>query len=254
MLEQGKDRLMKEQYKKIDDLRDELNTFREKYSDKVAKAVEIEYTYESNKIEGNTLTLQETALVIEKGLTVGGKSLNEHLEAINHTYAIDFIKELVQNREPITERLITEIHALILKGIDDRNAGKYRNIPVMISGAKHVPPQPYAVPLEMEGLIKWYNENKDSLHPIVLSAEMHERLVSIHPFIDGNGRTSRLLMNLILLQYGYPIAILKGDSDNRLRYYNALETAQIGQNKEPFISFVAETVEESIKRILKIVK
>ncbi|MBS9768319.1 MAG: Fic family protein [Flavobacteriaceae bacterium] len=241
-------------YTEIDALRDELNGLRTKYSEKVAKALEIEYTYESNKIEGNTLTLQETALVIEKGLTVGGKTLNEHLEAINHTHAIDFIKEVVQKHEPITERLVMEIHSLILKGIDNRNAGKYRNVPVMISGAKHLPPQPYAVPIEMERLLLWYNEHKETLHPIVLSAEMHERLVTIHPFIDGNGRTSRLLMNLILLQNGYPIAILKGDSDNRLRYYNALEVAQTENNKEPFINFVAETVEESIKRILKIVK
>ncbi len=241
-------------YNEIDQLRDDLNRLREKYSDKVVKALEIEYTYESNKIEGNTLTLQETALVIEKGLTVGGKTLNEHLEAINHTHAIDFIKEVVQKREPITERLIMEIHALILKGIDNRNAGKYRDVPVMISGAKHVPPQPYAVPIEMENLMKWYNENKDKVHPIVLSAEMHERLVTIHPFTDGNGRTSRLLMNLILLQHGYPIAILKGDSDNRLKYYNALEVAQTENNKEPFINFVVETVKDSINRILTIVK
>ncbi len=241
------------QYTEIDRLRDELNQLRGQYHEKVIKALEIEYTYESNKIEGNTLTLQETALVVEKGLTVGGKTLNEHLEAINHTYAIDFIKAVAQNKEPITERLITEIHALILKGIDDRNAGKYRTVPVMISGATHVPPQPYEVPTQMQGLMKWYNEHKDTLHPIVLSAEMHERLVTIHPFIDGNGRTSRLLMNLILLQHGYPIAILKGDSDNRLRYYNALEKAQAENNKQPFIDFVAETIKESIKRILLIV-
>ncbi len=231
-------------YKEIDRLRDELNELRTKENDKVTKALEIEYTYESNKIEGNTLTLQETALVIEKGLTVGGKTLNEHLEAINHTHAIDFIKEVVQKREPITERLIMEIHALILKGIDNRNAGAYRDVPVMISGAKHVPPQPYTVPMEMENLMQWYNENREKLHPIVLSAEMHERLVTIHPFIDGNGRTSRLLMNLILLQHGYPIAILKGDSDNRLKYYNALEVAQIENNKEPFINFVKRLIKK----------
>ncbi len=242
------------QYTEIDQLKNELNLLREQYSDKVIKALEIEYTYESNKIEGNTLTLQETALVVEKGLTVGGKTLNEHLEVINHTYAIDFIKAVAQNKESINERLIADIHALILKGIDDRNAGKYRNVPVMISGAKHIPPQPYDVPVKMQNLIEWYNESKNILHPIVLSAEMHERLVTIHPFIDGNGRTSRLLMNLILLQHGYPIAILKGDSDNRLKYYNALEVAQVENNKEPFINFVAETVKGSIKRIISVVK
>ncbi len=242
------------QYNDIDQLNHELKLLREQYSDKVLKALEIEYTHESNKIEGNTLTLQETALVIEKGLTIGGKTLNEHLEAINHNYAIDFIKAVAQNQEPITERLITEIHALILKGIDDANAGKYRTVQVMISGSKHTPPSPYSVPEQMEKLINWYNENKDTLHPIVLSAEMHERLVTIHPFTDGNGRTSRLLMNLILLQHGYPIAILKGDNDNRLKYYNALEKAQTEGDKQAFINFVAETIKDSIKRILSIVK
>ena len=123
----------------------------------------------------------------------------------------------------------------------------------MISGAKHVPPQPYKVPQLMEELINWYNENKDSLHPITLSAEMHERLVTIHPFIDGNGRTSRLLMNLILLRRGYPIAILKGDAESRLNYYNALEIAQTEGNKEPFINLIANNVKETIQRILKVI-
>lgn len=241
-------------YTKIDRLKDQLNNLRANQSEKVAKAFDIEYTYESNKIEGNTLTLQETALVIEKGLTIGGKTLNEHLEAINHTYAINFIKDIATNKEPITERLITEIHALILKTIDDKNAGQYRKVQVLISGAKHIPPQPYEVPLQMQNLIKWYNENKNEVHPIVLSAEMHERLVTIHPFIDGNGRTSRLLMNLILLQHGYPIAILKGDAESRLKYYNALETAQTENNKQPFIDFIADNITETIQRIIKVIQ
>ncbi|MBS1573544.1 MAG: Fic family protein, partial [Bacteroidetes bacterium] len=219
---------------------------------KVTQAFEIEYTYESNKIEGNTLTLQETALVIEKGLTIGGKSLNEHLEAINHSQAIDYIKELAK-RNTVTERDLQQIHQLILQSIDNTNAGKYRNVQVLISGAKHIPPQPYLVPKEMENLFIWYNENKDQLHPIELSAEMHERLVTIHPFIDGNGRTSRLLMNLILLQNGFPIAILKGDTDSRLRYYKALETAQTENNKQPFIDLIKENVKETMERILKVI-
>lgn len=242
------------QYTEIDNLKNRLNELRALQSEKVVKALEIEYTYESNKIEGNTLTLQETALVIEKGLTIGGKTLNEHLEAVNHTHAIDFIKEIAKGNEPITERLITEIHALILRGIDPRNAGRYRSVPVLISGAKHVPPQPYLVPLEMQKLLQWYNDNKDTLHPIELASEMHERLVTIHPFTDGNGRTSRLLMNLILLRYGYPIAILKGDAQSRLKYYNALETAQVHNDKRPFIDLIADNIQQTIKRITKIVQ
>ena len=243
---------MKNIYTDLDQLKDKLNHLRQNHSDKVAKAFDIEYTYESNKIEGNTLTLQETALVIEKGLTIGGKSLNEHLEAINHQYAIDYIKELASKKQTFSERDVLQIHQLILQSIDNQNAGKYRNVQVLISGAKHIPPQPFLVPKQMEDLFIWYNENKDQLHPIELSAEMHERLVTIHPFIDGNGRTSRLLMNLILLQNGFPIAILKGDTESRLNYYGALETAQTENNKQPFIDLITENVRETMERIIKV--
>ena len=241
---------MKKELKELDQLKDQLNELRGLQSGKVARAFDIEYTYESNKIEGNTLTLQETALVIEKGLTVGGKTLNEHLEAVNHVYAIDYIKELAKEKQGITERDILQIHSLILKGIDNGNAGQYRKVQVLISGAKHVPPQPYLVPKQMEDLVIWYNENKDRLHPVVMSAEMHERLVTIHPFIDGNGRTARLLMNLILLQNGYPIAILKGDVESRLQYYNALEEAQTGNSKQPFIDLIIGNVKRTMQRII----
>ena len=236
----------------LDELKDKLNHFRKNQGEKVAKAFDIEYTYESNRIEGNTLTLQETALVIEKGLTIGGKSMNEHLEAINHQHAIECIKDLANKKVSITERDVLQIHSLILQSIDNLNSGKYRNVQVLISGAKHIPPQPYLVPKQMEDLFLWYNENKDHLHPIELSAEMHERLVTIHPFIDGNGRTSRLLMNLILLQNGFPIAILKGDVKNRLKYFQALETAQIENDKQPFLDLIKENVRETMERIIKI--
>lgn len=245
---------MNNKYAYLDELKSRLDRLRNLQSDKVAKAFDIEYTYESNKIEGNTLTLQETALVIEKGLTIGGKSLNEHLEAINHQHAIEYIKELAKRNESITERDLLQIHYLILQGINNDQAGKYRNLQVLISGAKHVPPQPYLVQKEMESLFLWYNENKIKMHPVELSAQMHERLVTIHPFIDGNGRTARLLMNLILLQNGFPIAILKGDIESRLKYYAALETAQVENNKAPFIEMIENNVKNTIERIIKIVE
>lgn len=239
-------------YARLDILKDRLNEYRKNEHSKVTKALEIEYTYESNKIEGNTLTLQETALVVEKGLTVGGKTMTEHLEVINHTEAIDYIKELAKSKNTISERDILQIHSLILQGIDKPNAGVYRKVPVIISGAKHIPPQPLLISEKMKDLMVWYNEHKDILHPIELSAEMHERLVTIHPFIDGNGRTSRLLMNLILLQNGYPIAVLKGDSASRLAYYNALELAQTENNKKMFIALIVTTIQETMERILSI--
>ncbi|AYD48897.1 Fic family protein [Arachidicoccus soli] len=238
----------------IDSLKAELQQYRHLESEKVAKAFELEYTYESNRIEGNTLTLQETALVVEKGLTIGGKSMQEHLEAINHSFAIDFVKELVKSKTPFTETVLLDIHNLILKSINNENAGKYRNVQVLIGGAKHVPPQPYLVPKQMEDMFIWYNENKGKLHPILLAGELHERMVTIHPFIDGNGRTSRLLMNLVLLQNGFPIAILKGDTDSRLQYYSALETAQMENNKQPFLILIADNVKATLERLLRTLK
>ena len=237
----------------IDNLKLEYNQFRDMENVKIQEALAIEYTYESNRIEGNTLTLQETQLVIEKGLTISGKPLKEHLEAINHKEAIDFISDLVKDKETLNERNLLQIHSIILKSIDRENAGIYRKVPVLISGSTHTPPQPYLVQKLMEDYFIFYEENKNNLHPVLLSAEMHERLVTIHPFIDGNGRTSRLVMNLILLQNGFPIAVIKGDTDSRMNYYNALENAR-KENKVGFILLVAELVKESLERRIKLLK
>lgn len=241
-------------YQELDILNEKLNGYRANFSQKIAQALDIEYTHESNKIEGNTLTLRETAIVIEKGLTIGGKPLNDHLEAINHAQAIDYIKDLAKATNTITDRDILQIHALILQGIDRENAGWYRSVPVMISGSKHTPPPPYVVPEKMQEMMDFYNENMETMHPVELASEMHERLVYIHPFADGNGRTARLLMNLILLQNGYPIAILKGDTENRLKYYEALETASITGDKTPFKNFIKEVLTQTINRILEVVE
>ena len=241
-------------YTEIDQLKNELDKYRNLFQGKVSKAFDIEYTHESNKIEGNTLTLQETAIVIEKGLTIGGKTLNEHLEAINHAHAVDYIKDLAKSLEPITERDILQIHALILQGIDKDNAGRYRSVPVMILGSEHMPPQPFLLQKEMEEMMRFYNENREAMPPVQLASEMHQRLVYIHPFTDGNGRTSRLLMNLILLKHGYPIAILKGDAENRLKYYTALETASIEKDLTPFKNLIAEVVTQTLKKIISTVK
>ena len=225
---------MKNRFEQLDELKQHLNQLGNLQSDKVVKAFDIEYTYESNKIEGNTLTLQETALVIEKGLTIGGKSLNEHLEAVNHQHAIDYIKDLAKQNETISERELLQIHYLVLQGINNNQAGKYRNLQVLISGAKHVPPQPFLVPKEMENLFLWYNENKDKLHPVVLSAEMHERLVTIHPFIDGNGRTARALFYWYMLKNGYwlteYLSISKVIKETKVQYEKAYLYTEIDGN------------------------
>jgi Fic family protein/DNA-binding XRE family transcriptional regulator len=240
--------------KEIDGLKNELHQFRKYDSFRVTQALELEYTFESNKIEGNTLTLKETDLIVNEGLTISGKSMREHLEAINHQEAIAYIKELMDKNTTINEREILCIHNLILRGIYPEDAGKYRKVQVMIKGSSHMPPQPFLVAKEMEELLIWYQTNKNNLHPVILAAEMHERLVTIHPFIDGNGRTSRLLMNLILLQHGYVIANIKGTNESRMQYYNVLEACQVENNKENFLLFIAQTEKECLERYLTILK
>jgi Fic family protein/DNA-binding XRE family transcriptional regulator len=237
----------------IDTLKTKLDGFRQFESYRIAQALELEYTFESNRIEGNTMTLRETDLVINEGLTISGKSMREHLEVINHQEAIAYIKDLMQKNASINEREVLSIHNLILRGIHPEDAGRYRKVQVMIQGSSHMPPQPFLVSKEMEDFFIWYETNKNSLHPIVLAAEIHERIVTIHPFIDGNGRTSRLVMNLILLQHGYIIANIKGDYESRMQYYQALETAQTKNNKEDFLLFIAETEKASLERYLSII-
>ncbi|WJS93039.1 Fic family protein [Flavobacterium johnsoniae] len=238
--------------KEIDILKDKLDSYRQFDSFKIRQALELEYTFESNRIEGNTMTLRETDMVINEGLTISGKSMREHLEAINHQEAIGFIKDLMNKNNSLNERDLLSIHNLILRGIIPEDAGRYRKVQVMIQGSSHMPPQPLLVPQEMEEYFIWYEINKNKLHPVVLAAEMHERLVTIHPFIDGNGRTSRLIMNLILMQKGYLIANIKGDYENRMRYYQSLEVAQTKKDKEDFLLFIAQTQKESLERYIGI--
>ncbi len=213
-----------------------------------------DYTYESNKIEGNTLSLQETAMVIKEGVTIGGKSVREHLEAINHKEAIDFVNDLANNTITLNERSIKEIHYLILKGVLDKDAGKYRQTDVRITGSKHEPPVFFDVPLKMENLIQYYTTHQTNLHPVVLAADMHQILVGIHPFIDGNGRTSRLLMNLVLLKNGYYIANIKGSLASRLKYYQALEKAHVKGQLTDFRMLVAKAVKHSLTEFYELVK
>lgn len=240
--------------REIDVLQRELNQLRAYDSYRIAQALELEYTFESNRIEGNTLTLKETDLIINEGLTISGKSMREHLEAINHQDAILYIKELLDKNTSLNQRELLLIHNLVLRGIMPNYAGKYRDVQVMIKGSAHMPPQPFLIQKQMEDYFIWYQENRKTLHPVILAAEMHERLVTIHPFIDGNGRTSRLVMNLILLQHGYVIANIKGDSNTRLEYYTALEKAQVEGDKTVFYRFVATTEKQCLERYLSILK
>ncbi|MBF0243037.1 MAG: Fic family protein [Desulfamplus sp.] len=237
---------------KIDSLKKILDSARPLINESILNAVDIEYTYDSNRIEGNTLTLRETDIVINKGLTIGGKSMREHLEANNHYEAILYIRDLIKHDTKISESLIKSIHSIVLQGIDRENGGKYRTLPVAISGSRYIPPQPWQVPKMMEDMILWIEDKSDSLHPAVLSAQIHEQIATIHPFIDGNGRTARLVMNLVLLQNGYPISNIPSDTKNRVAYYNALEKCNINSDKSDFLLLIASYVHQSLEKILKI--
>lgn len=205
---------------------------------------DVELTYTSNAIEGSTLTRAETALVIEKGITVRGKSLKEHLEAKNHVEALEYIKTLVgSKREDITETTVQEINRIVLDKIEAYNGGIYRTQHARIRGSTTVLPNPAKVPELMEQFITWLQgPNSDQI--VKIAADAHYKLVSIHPFEDGNGRTSRLLMNLILMQSGYPPAIIR--KEDTVAYFNALEKAQTGGGLTDFYNLIYEAVDRSL--------
>ncbi|HLE11225.1 MAG TPA: Fic family protein [Bacteriovoracaceae bacterium] len=212
---------------------------------KLKEQFAIEMTYNSNAIEGNRLSLKETYLVIEEGITVKGKSLKEHLEAKNHFEAINFLYDLIEHdkKHTISEQLIRSLQQLIVKESDPSIAGSYRTGSVMISGSKHHPPDACDISFLMRDLVRWAQKNAGLIHIIELSAIFHHKIVHIHPFFDGNGRTARLAMNLLLMQHGYPLVIiLKND---RKKYYDVLEKADAGK-MEPLIKFVAQAIEKSL--------
>ena len=238
-------------FNEVDNLKKELDSKRpipKETLKSLKESINLEWTYNSNGIEGNTLTLRETQVVLE-GITVGGKSIKEHLEAINHEQAILFLDELVKDNEPINEWNIKNIHQLILKEIDNENAGKYRSENVTIKGATHIPPNYIKVPELMEKLILNY-ETWNNYHPIIRAALLHGELVKIHPFIDGNGRTSRLLMNLDLMNSGYNPVIIKKES--RLKYYEALDKAHTTGNYTDFVKLVTKLEVEMLKKYLEL--
>ena len=220
----------------------------------------IELTYTSNAIEGNTLSRAETALIVEKGLTIGGKSITEHLEATNHAFALDFIKEQIKRKPAdLREKDILKIHEIILDRIDKENAGIYRRVPVRISGSAVVMPNPRKVQTLMDEFFSWL-ENETKMHAVELAGEAHYRFVTIHPFIDGNGRTARLLMNMILMMKGYPPAIIR--KNDRLAYIKSLEKSQLfngeGQEKEnvknDYFKLIATAVDRSLNIYLKAIE
>lgn len=235
------------QFDRLDQLKAQLDAHRPLPAVVVANLREnllVNWTFHSNAIEGNTLTLQETRVALE-GITVGGKTLREHFEAINHRDAILYVEEMVQQQETISEWLIKQLHALVLKNIDAENAGQYRRVNVLISGAQHRPPDSLQVPELMQTMLSWYQNGGQQLHPVERAARLHGELVKIHPFTDGNGRASRLLMNLVLMQAGFPAALIQ--VGQRLAYYQALDKAHCTGDYQDFIELVIDCVEQSFE-------
>lgn len=204
-------------------------------------------TWSSNALEGNTLTISETKVLLEDGLTVGGKPLRDALEAVGHADAYDFMFTLLRKRE-ITEQDILMMHHLFYRSIDEKKAGRYRDIEVFITGSAHSVCKVDLIQEEMTGLISWMNSERGNYHPVEFAALLHKRFVFIHPFVDGNGRVARLLMNTALIQDSYMLAVIPPVL--RQEYITTLEQAH--DDDKMFTEFIADRVYESQKEIMRL--
>ncbi len=239
-------------FEKLDQLKARLDSYRplpKAVVDNLHDYFVLQWTYHTNAIEGNTLTLKETKVVLE-GITIGGKTLREHFEAINHRDAILYVETMVEQQQALTENSIKALHQLILKQIDDDNAGRYRSINVIISGADHQVPDALHVPQSMENLISWYQGKAQQLHPIERAARLHVDFVKTHPFVDGNGRTSRLLMNIELMKAGYPTIVVP--VEDRLAYYQALDDAHCNNEYDGFFALTSQWLERSFEPYFRV--
>ena len=237
----------------IDNLKKEIDSYRpfkKQLLGELQQFYRIGFTYSSNALEGNSLTESETKIIIEDGLTIGGKTIKEHFEALGHSEAYTYLNTLTKNKT-ITESNILELHRLFYYRIDAKKAGRYRKQQVYISGTDYLPPNYKEIPDLMKKFVMSINELKETLHPVTLAATLHERIATIHPFIDGNGRTARLVMNLYLLQNGYPIIIIPPILRND--YIVLIRLANVG-NVEPFFNFISYVEYESSKDYLRLLK
>lgn len=208
----------------------------------------IDYTYNSNAIEGNTLNLKETEAILKDNVTIGGKPLKDHLEAIGHKQAFEYVLKLLEDKTQFSERIIKQIHSLVLADKPE-DKGIYRRIPVRILGSSHTPPQPFQVPIKMEQLTSEYKEMQN-IHTIERVALFHLKFESIHPFIDGNGRCGRLLMNFDLIQNGYPNINVK--FTDRTKYYDCFNEYHINKTSSPMVNLIAGYVNEMLDKYLSI--
>lgn len=238
----------------LDRKKDKLSEYRpltQGEVDRLGEEFAIEYTYNSNAIEGNTLTLDETALVLREGVTIGGKSLREHLEVIGHRDAWLLAQEIVNENTPLTEQTMKQLHSLVLMHRKE-DAGVYRCVPVEISGTAVKLQQPWQISAEMEWLLADYAGEMRLLHPIERVALFHLRFESIHPFIDGNRRTGRLLLNLELMKEGYPPIDIK--FQDRMVYYSTFHTWDSNTNCNPMTELICRYLDSRLNENLRILQ
>lgn len=242
--------MQKDIFEEIDSLQKEINSYRPlnaEFLQQIKEYYKIGLTYSSNALEGNTLTESETKIVLEEGITIGGKPLKDHNEALGHAQAYDFLHLLV-NKKTVKKEEVTQLHHLFYFRIDENHAGKYRSNKAVITGSKYPLPKPEQIPSLMDNLFPLIDTFRKNHHPVKAAALAHKEFVFIHPFIDGNGRTARLLMNLILLQHGYNIAIIPPLL--RREYIDSLEQAHT--NDQDFVYFIARMVRETQKDYLRL--
>ena len=237
-------------FSKIDELKEKLDSKRPLDKDTLKSLEEdliLRWTYNTNAIEGNTLTLNETKVVLE-GITIGGKSLREHFEVANHREAFFWLKHLISKNKEISIKMITEFHFLVMKkNIMDSEAGQFRTKKVIISGASHVPPEALKVEELMSELVSIYRSSQE--HPVLRAARFHVDFVKIHPFIDGNGRTGRLLLNYALMLNGFlPIII---EASEKAKYYDYLDIACTEENYDPFVEMVVDLELKALEKHLE---
>ena len=218
---------------------------------KLGEQITVEYTHSSNAIEGNTLTIRETEMAITRGITAKGKTLREYREAANHPKAIEYIRDAVAGGRIIDNEVTTTVHVMLLEGIAD-DAGRYRDHGVAIGGSTWMPPPSREVPEKMEQLFAWLDGNPEDLNSIELASIFHLKFLQIHPFSDGNGRTARLLMNLVLMKHGYPFLTNIAYRD-RVRYMDALGEGDL-KNMKPLVNIIASSVEAAMDRYLRAIE
>ncbi|TDA64082.1 MAG: Fic family protein [Clostridia bacterium] len=231
----------------VSELKSRLDEARPLSPAEVAKLREhiiVEWTHHSTALEGNTLDLRETRLVLLDGVTVGGKTLREHLEVVDHRDAVEWLEATIKGEVTLSEGLVREVHRLVLKSTYPEEAGRYRRGAVRIAGSRHIPPPAQEVPDLVRNLVEGYRGMAGG-HPVERAVWLHWRLAWIHPFIDGNGRVARLLMNFSLMRDGYPPAVIR--KEERSSYLDALEEASVNGNLQPFVRLVAGRVEEALK-------